>query len=123
MGNTAGQMGREGRIANSQFFSQCGLGVNYYTVLNRFLSSETLLNYRAVVPGGGGVSEGAVMILEDTPPGGSRTVLTDAHLVLLTSEMLACNVIHALRRGGGPPERCPWPPSLPSLCSAMGELS
>lgn len=63
------------------------------------------------------------MILEDMPPGGSRTVPTDAHRVLLTSEMLACNIIHALRHGGGPPERCPWPPSLPSLCRGRAELA
>lgn len=91
VGNMAGQIGEGKEDSYSQFFSQCGLGVNCYIVLNHSISSETLLNCTAVVLG---VSERAFMILEVVPPGGSRTVLTDAHLLLLTREMLAYNTIH-----------------------------
>lgn len=97
VGNMAAQIGEGREDSYSQFFSPCGLGVNYYAVLNHFMSSETLLNCTAVVLG---VSEGAVMILEVVPPGASRTVLTDAYLLLLTCEMFAYSTIHRSVSGG-----------------------
>ena len=63
------------------------------------------------------------MILGEMPPGGSRTVLKDAHFLLLTGKEFAYQapLFTTLFYGGGPPEQCSQPPPLPSLFSVWQE--